>query len=277
MKVAVFSDVQGNIAALEVVIADIEQWRPDLVIMNGDLVNRGPKNLECLKLFNEKAATSGWLPIKGNHEEYVLYCAKNSPQNPQEAALRRFADWTTEQLGDSVYTMQCWPDHLTLSDPSHNKWLHITHGTLAGNRDGISPSVPDEKLHGKLPDDIDLFITAHTHKALQRVFEGKRILNVGSVGSPFDGDPRASYARLTFNRSDWQAEIIRLAYDRQRMTQDCIESGFLDHAGPLARVIYREWEQATLLMPFWNRRYRQAVLDGDISLAEAVEQFLATH
>ncbi|PLY16017.1 MAG: metallophosphoesterase [Sedimenticola sp.] len=276
MKVAVFSDVQGNIAALEVVVADIEKWQPDLVILNGDLINRGPKNRECLRLFNEKADTQGWLPVRGNHEDFVLHCAENRPKSAGEAELRRFADWTTQQLGADVYSMVSWPDHLSLHGPQSDRWLHVTHGTLAGNRDGISPSVPDDHLHGKIPDDIDLFITAHTHKALQRVFENKRILNVGSVGSPFDGDVRASYARLLFSNDHWQSEIIRLEYYREQMARDCIESGFLSEAGPLASVIYREWEQAALLMPFWNRKYRKAVQSGEITLEDAVNEFLQT-
>lgn len=274
MKVAVFSDVQGNIAALEVVIDHIQKWQPDLVVMNGDLINRGPKNQECLTLFNEKANNGNWLPIRGNHEDFVLHCLLNSPMNDKEAELRRFADWTANQLGTSIFTMRDWPDHLSLHGPASDAWLHITHGTLAGNRDGISLSVPDEKLHGKIPADIDLFITSHTHKPLKRVYKDLRILNIGSVGFPFDGDTRASYARLVFNRHHWRGEIIRLEYDRERMAKDCIESGFMDQAGPLARIIYREWQQAMLLMPFWNRTYRQPVLDGEMTIENAVNQFL---
>lgn len=173
--------------------------------------------------------------------------------------------------------MKNWPDHLNLHGPDSNTWLHITHGTLAGNRDGISASVPDEKLQGKIPDDIDLFITAHTHKPLKRLFKNKRILNVGSVGSPFDGDTRASYAQLIFHNHHWQGEIIRLEYDRKRMAKDCVESGFLDQAGPLARIIYREWEQAVLLMPVWNRTYRQLIIDGEITMENAVSEFLRAY
>ena len=274
MKVAVFSDVQGNIAALEVVVADIEKWQPDLVIMNGDLINRGPKNSECLNLFNEKAKQDGWLPIKGNHEEFVLHCASHPPSNEKDAELRCFADWTASQLGDDVHSMNDWPDHLTLHAPDNDTWMHITHGTLAGNRDGISKSVPDEHLDGKIPEDIDLFITAHTHKPLERLYEGQRILNVGSVGSPFDGDIRASYARIEFGNGHWRSDIVRLDYDRERMAQDCVDSGFLEEAGPLAQVIYREWEDAVLLMPFWNRAYRRSVLAGKITLEKAVAEFL---
>lgn len=196
------------------------------------------------------------------------------PIHAQDAALRCFADWTAKQLGNDVYGMADWPDHLTLNAPDTDNWLHVTHGTLAGNRNGISQSIPDRDLEGKIPDDIDLFITAHTHKALKRRFGDQRILNVGSVGSPFDGDVRASYGRIEFKNDHWHGDIIRLNYDRERMKKDCIDSGFLDEAGPLAQLIYREWEMASLLMPYWNLTYRQAVMDGEVTMERAMSAVL---
>ena len=50
MRIAVLSDIHGNLPALRAVLADIDSWRPDLVILNGDLVNRGPSSLECLEI-----------------------------------------------------------------------------------------------------------------------------------------------------------------------------------------------------------------------------------
>jgi predicted phosphodiesterase len=272
MKVAIFSDVQGNLPAMEVVIDDILAWQPDLVVMNGDLVNRGPNSIECLRLFNTLAAERGWLPISGNHEHYVLEC--HTPEtNPIEAEMRCFADWACRQIGEEAHSMLGWPDHLTFAADNRH-WVHVTHGTLAGNRNGISQSISDEQLEGKIPPDIALFVTAHTHKPLQREFQGMNILNVGSVGSPFDGDVRASYGRLMFDGLQWQTEIIRLDYDRDQAERNYHETGFLAEAGPLAQIIYREWKQATLLMPHWKRQYREPVLQGQISLNNAVSHFL---
>lgn len=274
MKVAVFSDVQGILPAMEVVVEDILGWDPDLVVMNGDLVNRGPLNLACLHLFQEQQRRHGWLPLKGNHEEYVLHC-RQPPENGIEAEMRQFADWTLRQMGDDALAMEEWPDHLTFQGPDSGAWVHVTHGTLLGNRKGISASVTDDRLIGALPEGIELFVTAHTHKPLQRRFEGIRILNVGSVGSPFDGDVRASYGRLIFDGQTWHEEIIRLAYDRERAARDFHESGFLEQAGPLARIIHAEWQRAELLMPLWKRAFQGDVLEGRVGLEEAVGRFLA--
>lgn len=273
MKIAVFSDVQGNLPALETVMEDILIWDPELVILNGDLVNRGPLSLDCLLRFEEMRQARGWVALKGNHEDYVLHC-RWPAENALEAELRRFADWTCHQLGQHGALIANWADHLTLAAEGSNQWIHVTHGTLGGNRRGISQSVTDEQLADQLPEDIELFVTAHTHKVHQRIYGTTRILNIGSVGSPFDGDPRASYGRLTFRANRWHSEIIRLAYDRARCERDFHQSGFLVEGGPLARVIFQEWKRAELLMPRWKQGYLDAVTGGTISLERSIQAFL---
>lgn len=273
MKVAVFSDVQANLPAMEVAVEHIQSWNPDLVVMNGDLVNRGPSSPECVSLFDDLQRSSGWLPIKGNHEEFVLRCGQTPPPNKVDAALRLFADWTAEQMGDQAELMRDWPDHMMLQGPNDD-WIHFTHGSMAGNRIGITTSTTDEQLAERVPADIDLFVVAHTHRPLDLTYGDTRILNVGSVGSPFDGDIRGSYAQIEHRGGRWNTEIVRFEYDRQRTAQDFRESGFLEEGGPLARFIFEEWKRAELMMPKLRERYMKPLLAGDIALEEAVDAFL---
>jgi len=275
VKVAVFSDVQGNLPAMEVACEHILAWGPDLTIMDGDLVNRGPSSAACLDLFESLRRSQGWLPVLGNHETWVLRCAREAPATPLAAEMRRFADWTLAQLGHRTQALAAWPDHLTLHPPGADAWVHVTHGTLAGNRDGVSASVSDEALTAKLPPDLALFVTAHTHKPLERRLGETRILNVGSVGSPFDGDPRGSYAQLEYRNGVWETRIVRLAYDRGRTERDFRDSGMLEEGGALARILFEEWRRARGLMGQWRNGHEAAVLAGHCPLAEAVDAFLA--
>jgi predicted phosphodiesterase len=274
VRVAVFSDVQGNLQALEVVAEHILAWDPDLTVMAGDLVNRGPNSSGALTLFDRLRRERGWLPVLGNHEVWVLRCGREPPGDALEVQMRAFADWTFAQIADLAPALAGWPDHLALHPPGANRWVHVTHGTMAGNRDGISPSVPDEALAGKLPEGIDLFVTAHTHRAHTRRVQGMDILNVGSVGSPFDGDPRASYGQLEFRDGRWHTRILRLAYDRERTRRDFEDGGFLTQGGPLARIIFEEWRRAELMLPTWRGRYMEGVRAGELSLDAAVDDFL---
>lgn len=276
MKVAVFSDVQANLPAFDVVIDHILGWSPDLVVMAGDLVNRGPTSRTCLERFDALRRDHGWLPVQGNHEVWVLRCGREAPASAIEADMRRFADWSWRQVADIAHLLEGWPDHLSFHGATAHSWVHVTHGTMAGNRDGISPSVADEDLPAKLPQEVALFVCGHTHKVHERRVGATQVLNVGSVGSPFDGDPRASYGQLEHRDGRWHTRVLRLDYDRARAERDFLDSGFVDEGGPLARIVLEEWRRAELLMPSWNRRYRDGVLAGQIPLEEAVGRFLAS-
>ncbi len=274
MKLAVISDIHGNLPALEAVLDDLAKWRPDQVILNGDLINRGPDSRGCLGLVTQQ------LPhchiVKGNHEEFVLACAeKEFSPGIQRHELRRFAHWTIDQLGTGLEVVRQWHEDLDLTDPDGGE-LHITHGTRLGKRDGIRHNTDPETLPAKLGDPRQLFITAHTHQPLILDYEGTLVVNTGSVGSSFDRDYRAAYGRFTFHAGRWKAEIVRVDYDRARTERDYVESGFLEQGGPFARVMLTELRQSRGHMAPWMRRYHQAVLDGEITVEQAVTEYLAS-
>jgi len=274
MKLAVLSDVHGNLPALQAVLDDIECWRPDKVVLNGDLVSRGPYSVECLQLARQRLPDAVF--IEGNHEAFVLWCGANpcDPQHPKYL-IRRFAHWTFERLGSAVADISGWPDHLDDTEMEGGS-LHITHGSRLGNRDGIHPRVDDQELAAKLGDPRDLFIASHTHIAMVRRFNGNLVVNTGSVGQPFDADRRASYGRFWFNNGAWRSEIMRVEYDYDRAQQDFFDSGFVDECGPLAGLIYREFRQARPHVGIWMRRYINAVSAGEITVARAVKEYLDT-
>lgn len=276
MKIAVLSDVHGNLPALEAVLEDMERWRPDQVIVNGDLINRGPNSLACLCLLDERVPAAR--AVKGNHEGFVLRWAGREPDPCDPGRdLSRFARWTAAQLGEALARVQDWPDHLDhldYLDPDGGS-VHVTHGSRLGNREGILPETEGEELRAKLGDPRDLFVASHTHKPLVRRVDGTLVVNTGSVGAPFDRDPRAAYGRLTFDGRAWQAEIVRVAFDRDRAERDFASSGFLDGGGPLARVMLAEHRHCRGHMGPWMRRYQEAVLAGVVSVGAAVDEYLA--
>lgn len=273
MKIAILSDVHGNVPALTAVLDDIEQWRPDQIIVNGDLVSRGPYSLECLRQLQTRFPQAHYLT--GNHETYVLRCvdAPADPDSPTQD-IDRFADWTVSKLGSAIEEIRAWGDHLDLTDLDQGASVHITHGSRLGNRDGISARTADEELPAKLGKPRDLFVGSHTHKPLLRHFDGRLVVNTGSVGQPMDGDPRASYGRFTLLAGQWQAEITRVVYDKAQAEQDFIDSGFLAEAGPLARLIYLELQQSRTHVGPWRRTYLDNIKARKISVVDAMEAYL---
>lgn len=274
MKLAILSDIHGNLPALTAVLDDIERWRPNQVIVNGDLVSRGPYSLECLRLLQMRFPQAHYLT--GNHETYVLRCA-DEPADPDSPTLDidRFADWALRQLGPAVEELRAWADHLDLTELDEGASVHITHGSRLGNRDGISARTQDEDLPAKLGAPRDLFVGSHTHKPLLRHFNGTLVVNTGSVGQPMDDDARAAYGRFTLQSGRWQAEIARVDYDKAQAERDFVDSGFLAEAGPMARLIYRELCESHAHAGPWRHRYLEAIKARQITVAGAVEAYLA--
>lgn len=274
MKLAILSDIHGNLPALTAVLDDIERWRPDQVIVNGDLVSRGPYSLECLRQLQSRLPRAHYLT--GNHETYVLRCA-DEPADPDSPTLDidRFADWALRQLGAAVEELRAWGDHLDLTGLDEGASVHITHGSRLGNRDGISARTRDDDLPAKLGTPRDLFVGSHTHKPLLRHFNGTLVVNTGSVGQPMDDDARAAYGRFTLQGGRWQAEIARVAYDKAQAERDFVDSGFLAEAGPMAKLIHRELCESHAHVGPWRNRYLEAVKARQISVTDAVEEYLA--
>lgn len=272
MKIAVFSDVHGNLPALEAVVDDIERWDADQVIINGDLISRGPYSLACLNLVRARFPQARLL--KGNHEALVLACA-GRPLDPDDptAELRRFAHWTARQLGERVAELRTWEEHVDFEN-AEGRSFHVTHGSRLGDRCGIHPEIAADELERRLGEPRDLFVGSHTHRPMTRSFNGTLVVNVGSVGQPLDTDPRAAYGQFELRGARWNATVARVRYDKQRAEQDFVDSGFLDECGPFARLIFTELRESRRHVGPWMSRYLEAVKTGEISVAHGVQTYL---
>lgn len=276
IKIAILSDIHGNLPALKTVAADVESWQPHLVIVNGDIVNRGPLSRHCLEFVQQKQETDHWQVLRGNHEDYILECARpDSPRSGPQYEIMRFAHWCYAQLNGHTAYLADLPEQFTYTAPDGSQ-LRATHASMRNNRDGIFLESDDDELRAQITPAPAVFATAHTHQALIRRVDQSLVVNVGSVGAPFDEDPRAGYGRFTWTpTSGWNAEIVRLAYDRAQTEQDFVTSGFLTEAGPLNQLMLIELRRSRGLVFRWATRYQEAVLNGSISIEDSVQQLLA--
>jgi predicted phosphodiesterase len=274
MKIAVIADVHANYAALQAITAHIEAWQPDQVIVAGDLVNRGPRPLECLRFVQAKTTADGWLTVRGNHEEYVIEQADPSfPRQGPEAEVHRGSYWTYEQLGGEVASLEAMPFDLSLPAPDGGE-VRATHASMLSLRDGIFPSTSDTELEQKIGRPPALFLVGHTHTPLIRRLNGTLVVNAGSSGLPFDGDRRPTYARCTWRQGEWQAEIVRVDYDLALAERDFYTTGFMENAGPLAALVLRELQLAYSQLGNWVSLYQRRALAGEISMRQSVAEFL---
>lgn len=268
-RIAVLSDVHGNVAALEAVMEDLARVAPDEVLVGGDLVGRGPEGSEVVR----RIAATGWRTIRGNHEEYLLDFRRGEvPDDWLHAAEWSAARWMADELGPEE---AAWIAELPFSLTAEAApGLRLVHGTPGSTREGIGPWLSDERLAGHLGQvEEGLLVCAHTHRPLHRRVDGGLVVNVGSVGLPFNRDRRAQYALFEAadpggsGREGWRVELRQVEYDLGRTFGVYERSGFLTEGGVTARLLHLELEHAVpILVPFMKWAERRGVEPAEAEL-----------
>lgn len=275
MKLAVLADIHSNWRALQTVANHIERWQPDRVVVAGDVINRGPRPVECLDFVLKMQRERGWRLVLGNHEEYVIHHAH--PREPIAGPWVQIwgsSRWTYEKLKCDVSALEAMPLQQSWLTPDDTE-VRVVHASMRGTRDGIFLETPDDLLREQIAPPPKLFIVGHTHKPLVRTIDETLVVNVGAVGLPFDLDPRACYAQLTWQAGRWSTKIVRVDYDRVQADRDFDETGFIEEAGPIALLIRDELAQARSNLFEWTRDYEAAVIAGHMTVADSVTRFLA--
>lgn len=274
MKIAIISDIHGNVPALSAVINDILEWQADKLIVNGDIVNRGPYSLSVFNMLQSLPIET--ILLKGNHEEFVIFAHENPVKVDQfNYHLRCFAQWTAEQLGESILKeIHAWPSHHEISIDGKKKQIHITHGSPLSSRDGIHANLSEAQLREKNIHVHEAFISSHTHLPMLRYLDNTLVLNTGSVGQPLDGNEKASYGKITVSNTEIRGEIARVAYDKEQADKDYFESGFLDHGGPVAQLIYLEHKYNRRVVGPFMRAYLTDINEKKVTVETAVNQYL---
>lgn len=245
-RTAILADIHGNVPAFQAVISDLETQAVDEVLLGGDLVGRGPQGSRVVSIVREL----GWRSIRGNHEDYLLQFRRGEiPADWRHAAAWSAARWMAAELDEQdVSYLAALP--LTLR-PESISGVRLVHGTPSSNCDGIGPWTSDERMIDHLAViDENVLVCAHTHRPLERRFSEGLVINVGSVGLPFNRDRRAQYVVLEDN-GDLEVEFRRVPYDLGEILSVYEHTGFLSAGGITARLLVLELEHAApFLVPF---------------------------
>lgn len=273
MKIAVIADIHAHFAALEAVSADIDTWGADAVVVAGDIINRGPRPRECLDFVLARERHDEWCLIRGNHERYVLHVAHDpSRREGLEGDVRESVRWTYNRLG-SVAEIAGLAERARLTGPDDH-WIRIVHASMRHDRDNLLVTTSDDELREMVDLQAAVFCCGHTHRPLIRKLDQTLVVNVGSVGLPFDRDPRACYARIEWQTGSWHAELTRVEYDRERALRDMVTSGLLDACPATGQIIMAELTDARPYMAKWVANYDELVRVGSMSAEASVHRFL---
>ncbi len=238
MLVAVLSDIHSNLPALQAVARDIdEELKADATYVLGDIVNGCPWPAEVLDLLAER----GWPMLLGNHDDAVVQLG-TPRMEPRYASRELYGAlwWTRERLRpEQVRALANLPLELRVDIPAFAP-LRLLHGVPGNFFIGFQPNASDAWVAQRLASVPEPVVAGgHTHVALVRQVEGWMLVNSGSVGMPYDGDKRASYAWLRSQGDGWTGGIRRVAYDTAGVDRAFTASGLLDQAGVMAEMARR--------------------------------------
>jgi predicted phosphodiesterase len=216
-RLAVLSDIHGNVAALEAVRTEINRARPDAVLIAGDLVLNGPEPAKAIDLVRTMES-DGAVVIQGNTDvavadfDYAAAFPWYTDGVPD--TFRAAAEWAHDELGDErIDWLRRLPAErrLRAADDTLVLVCHASPGSqTAGFDQALDPTVVTERVART---DAHVILCGHTHLPEIRDLGWKWIVNDGSAGYVFDGDPTASWALVEIEGGEVRAEIRRTAFD----------------------------------------------------------------
>jgi putative phosphoesterase len=226
MKLAFISDIHGNSEALKAVLKDIEKRQVDKIVVLGDLCFRGLNSKESLELVRQLNTDV----IRGNADEWVVRGVKKGEVNDTVLDIMNAErDWTVSQLDSmDLDYLASLPLDYTLEEEGVR--LHAFHATPHDLFEVVQPEQTDTIKEKLFTTDADLFIYAHIHKAFIRTLDGKMVMNLGSVGMPFDGVRKASYAIVEIQDGSFSASLIKVNYDIEKVIQQLNNSDYPNKA-----------------------------------------------
>lgn len=225
MRMALLSDIHGNLIALDAVLTDIEErGGVNSYWILGDLVAQGPDPVGVL----ERLAV---LPnahfIRGNTDRYVVSSDRPLPALADVLADLRLLPVALEIAGTFGWTqgaitsagwlawLQALPLEIrfVLPDGTHLLAVHAEPGRDDG--DGIGPEMPDSLIQAKLQEcDTSVVCVGHTHQPMNRHIAQWHVINLGSISLSLTPNRWASYGVITATQNDYSFNHYCIDYDR---------------------------------------------------------------
>jgi putative phosphoesterase len=229
MRIAVVSDIHGNLTALEAVLADLRTIAPDVVVHGGDLCS-GSRSADVI----DRIRDLGWPGVYGNTDE-MLWVDGKADQYLANVGLHRMREIVAQQIAFTLADLG--PDRLAWLCELPLRWTDQELAVVHSRPDdawSITPAdAPDEEMsrtYGPLASPCVVY--GHIHRPFVRQLPGFVLGNSGCLSLSYDGDPRASYVLV----DQGAIQIRRVEYDIEREARELVITGF-PYAAWMAEIL----------------------------------------
>ncbi|MCQ2744534.1 MAG: metallophosphatase family protein [bacterium] len=229
MKIAVISDIHGNMEALSAVLDDIKQQSCDKIFCLGDYAMAGPEPNDVIEKIIELKQEYNIELIQGNTDLMIAEYSEEIYNN-----LKPHAPVMSEALkNDSIIIKEDYkkilgelPSQLSIEEGGVK--ILLVHGSPRKNNENILPDIPLNEVENMIKGvEEDVVLCGHTHIPCGfQTSDSKTVVNAGSVGRPFTEKPDACYLILTINNGKCLFEHRFVDYDRQTASKKLLKRNF---------------------------------------------------
>jgi len=217
-RIALISDIHGNLPALEAVLADIDRLQPDHIVCLGDVAAFGPQPHQTLARLRELNPAI----IMGNTDAWLFDPQPYATHDEKSQLITEIGIWASEQLteDDRAFIRSFRPFIKLPLDA--NADLLCYHGSPHSFDDIIHATTPEAELDAMFSGHQALILAGgHTHQPFLRRYRSSYLVNPGSVGLSFEYLPdggtrnqaRAEYALLEWSDGRLSVDFRRVSYD----------------------------------------------------------------
>lgn len=235
MRIALISDIHGNLVALETVLAEIAADGIDRVVCLGDIAAGGAQPQAVV----ERLQALGYPVVMGNADALCLEPSRIRDNKGPWGLLAEIDRWSAAQLSPAALAyIRTFPATIEL-ELGDGKTLLCYHGSPRSYDDPICATTPDDDLRQMLGGSTAaLFAGGHTHIQLVRRYRDRIVLNPGSAGMSFDPDPSvtpcppvpwAEFAVVEYEQGRLRIDLRRIPFDVDAVLEAGLGSG-MPHA-----------------------------------------------
>ena len=222
MKIAVISDIHGNMEALEAVMENITKEECSKIFVLGDYAMAGAEPAAAVEYFMCRSENPAFKMIQGNTDLMIVDYSEEIYENVKEKApimaeaLKNDTEILNPVEKDFLKNLP-----IQLETVEGGVKILLVHGSPRRNNEDILPDTPMEEVERMIENvDADVILCGHTHIPCGfQTSKKKTVVNAGSIGRPFTPEPKACYLLITVDNGECLFEHRFIEYDKERASE----------------------------------------------------------